>query len=168
MKISRSTICIFIEVSAKKKQLKSQFLGLCFCVLSFRRVKNSYLIRSLSKNSNFLLEMLFFCSKHECKKSWKSSTSRTLFWTRTWKKNCDFALFCRKIKINQDLVEMLLNFIDTSRKIHIDYVKIFVTFRISVNFFIFSIAILRVSVGKKNRDLFEILRNFSHYLYVFL
>jgi len=85
-------------------------------------------------------------------------------------KNCDFAWFVQKIEINRDLVEMLRNFIDTSIKIHIDDVQSFVTFRISVDFFIFSIAILRVSVEKilKNRDLFGMLRNFSHHLYVFL
>jgi len=56
-------------------------------------------------------------------------------------KNYDFAWFGRKIKINRDLVEMLRNFIDTSIKIYIDDVQSFVTFRISVDFFIFSIAI---------------------------
>jgi len=81
--------------------------------------------------------MLLFCSKHECEKSWKISTSRTLFRTRTWKKNCDFAWFSQKIKINWDLVEMLRKFIDTSIKIRIDDVQSFVTLRVSVNFFYF-------------------------------
>jgi len=51
---------------------------------------------------------------------------------------------------------MLRNFIDTSIKIHIDDVQSFVTFRISFDFFIFSIVILRFSVEKKikNQDLF--------------
>jgi len=30
--------------------------------------------------------MLFFYSKLECKKSWKNSTSRSLFWTHTREK----------------------------------------------------------------------------------
>ena len=140
----------------------------CFRVLNFRRVKNSYLIRPLSKNSNFLWEMLFFCSKHECKKAWKSSTSRTGL---ALEKNCDFAWFGRKIKINRDLVEMLRNFIDTSIKIHIDDVKSFVTFRISVDFFLFfqlRLCAFRSKKKKKNQDLFRMLRNFSHHLYVFL
>jgi len=98
--------------------------------------------------------MLLFCSKHDCKKSWKISTSRTLFRTRIWK-NCDFAWFGRKIKINRDLVEMLQNFIDTYIKRHIDDVQSFVTFRISLDFFIFSIKILRVSVGKKKSRLIQ-------------
>jgi len=51
-KIYRSSICSFIEVSAKKN-LKIRFLGWCFGVLSFRRVKNSYLICHLLKNLNF-------------------------------------------------------------------------------------------------------------------
>jgi len=38
-------------------------------------------------------------------------------------KNCDFARFGRKIKINRDLVEMLQNFRDTSIKIHIGFAK---------------------------------------------
>jgi len=52
-------------------------------------------------------------------------------------KNYDFAWFGQKIEINRDLVEMLRSFIDTSIKIHIDDVQSFVTFRISVNFFLF-------------------------------
>jgi len=43
---------------------------------------------------------------------------------------------------------MLRNFIETSIKIHIYDVQSFVTFRISVDFYFFSIAILRVSVEK--------------------
>ena len=85
-------------------------------------------------------------------------------------KNCDFVWFGRKIKINRDLVEMLRNFIDTSIKIHIDDVKSFVTFRISVDFFyFFNCDFARFGrKNKKNRDLFRILRNFAHHLYVFL
>jgi len=52
-------------------------------------------------------------------------------------KNCHFVWFGRKIRINRHLVEMLRNFIDTSIKIHINNVQSFVTFRISVDFFIF-------------------------------
>jgi len=43
-------------------------------------------------------------------------------------KNCYFARFCRKIKINRDLVGMLRNFTDTSIKIHIEDVQSFVAF----------------------------------------
>ena len=50
-----------------------------FGFLSFWRVKNSYLIRPSSENSNFLWEMLFLCPQHACKKSRKNSTSRSLF-----------------------------------------------------------------------------------------
>jgi len=85
-------------------------------------------------------------------------------------KNCDFAWFGQKIEINRDLVEMLRNFIDTSIKIHIDDVQSFVTFRISVNFFCFyncDFARFGRKI-KKNWDLFGMLRNFSHHLYVFL
>jgi len=42
-----------------------------------------------------------------------------------------------KIKINRDLVGMQRNFTDTSIKIHIEDVKNFVTFRISLDFFLF-------------------------------
>jgi len=44
---------VFLDVSAKKK-VKIQFLGRCFDFMSFRRVKNSFLIRPLSENYNFL------------------------------------------------------------------------------------------------------------------
>jgi len=50
---------------------------------------------------------------------------------------------------------MLQNFIDTYIKRHIDDVQSFVTFRISLDFFIFSIKILRVSVGKKKSRLIQ-------------
>jgi len=85
-------------------------------------------------------------------------------------KNCDFALFGQKIEINRDLLEMLRNSIDTSIKIHIDDVKSFVTFRINFDFFyFFNCDFARFGrKNKKNRDLFEMLRNFSHHLYVFL
>jgi len=75
------------------------------------------------------------------------------------KKYNDFAWFGRKIKINRDLVEMLLNFIDTSIKIHIDDVQSFVTFRISVFFFyFFNCEFAHFGrKNKKNRDLFEML-----------
>jgi len=51
----------------KKKQLKIRFLGRCFGFLSFWRIKNSYLIRPLLKNSKFLWKM-FLCPKDACKK----------------------------------------------------------------------------------------------------
>ena len=50
---------------------------------------------------------------------------------------CDLTRFGRKIKINRNLFRILRNFTDTSIKIHIDDVKSFVTFRISLNFFYF-------------------------------
>jgi len=53
------------------------------------------------------------------------------------KKNCDYAWFGRKIKINRDLVGMLRNFISTSIKIHLEDVQSFVTFWISLNFLYF-------------------------------
>ena len=61
---------------------------------------------------------------------------------------------------------MLRNFIDTSIKIHIDDVQSFVTFRISVDFFIFSIVILRVSVGKKNETYSKCYETF-HIIYMY-
>jgi len=74
------------------------------------------------------------------------------------------------LAINRDLDEMLRNFIDTSIKIHIDNVQSFVTFQISVDFFyFFNCDFARFGrKNKKNRDLFGMLRNFSHHLYVFL
>jgi len=84
-KLYSPSLYIFLELSAKN-QIKIQFLDRRFDVLNFRRVKNSYLICPLSKNSNFFAGDVVFCSKHECKKAWKSSTSWTLFRTRTWKK----------------------------------------------------------------------------------
>jgi len=59
------------------------------------------------------------------------------FFGLAFEKNCDFAWFGKIIEISRDLVEMLRNFIDTSIKIHIDDVQSFVTFRISVDFFLF-------------------------------
>ncbi len=75
-----------------------------------------------------------------------------------------------RLAINRDLDEMLRNFIDTSIKIHIDNVQSFVTFQISVDFFyFFNCDFARFGrKNKKNRDLFGMLRNFSHHLYVFL
>jgi len=49
----------------------------------------------------------------------------------------DFSRFGRNIKINRDLVGIQQNFIDTSIKIHIEYMKSFVAFRISLDFFNF-------------------------------
>jgi len=92
MELCRSSICIFIEVSAKN-QFKIRFLDRCFGFLSFWRVKTSYLIRTMSKNSNFLCEMLFLCLKHAYKKSLKNSTSRSLFETfMSAKENSPFFL----------------------------------------------------------------------------
>jgi len=51
--------------------------------------------------------------------------------------NCDFTRFGRNIKINRNLFWILRNFTETSIKIHIDDVKSFVTFRISLDFFYF-------------------------------
>jgi len=83
-------------------------------------------------------------------------------------KNYDFAWFGQKIEINQNLVEILRNFRDTSIKINIDVVQSFVTFRISVVLF-FNCDFARFDrKNKKNRDLFGMLQNFSHHLYVFL
>jgi len=50
-----------------------------FGFLSLWRVKNSYLIRPSSENSNFLWEMLFLCPKQHYKISWKNTTSKSLF-----------------------------------------------------------------------------------------
>ena len=49
----------------------------------------------------------------------------------------DLTCFGRKIKINRNLFRILRNFTYTSIKIHIDDVKSFVTFRISLDFFYF-------------------------------
>jgi len=85
-------------------------------------------------------------------------------------KNCDFAVFGQKIEINRDLVEMLRNFIDTSIKVHIDDVQSFVTFRISVDFFIFSIANLRVLVEKikKSRLIRNVTKLFTSSICIFI
>jgi len=50
--------------------------------------------------------------------------------------SCDFTRFGRKIKINRNLFRILRNFTDTSIKTHIDDVQSFVTFRVSLDFFI--------------------------------
>jgi len=80
--------------------------------------------------------MLFFVLNMSAKKRGKVQPLGHFFGLAL-EKNCDFALFCQKIEINRDLVEMLQNFIDTSIKIHIDDVQSYVTFRISVDFFYF-------------------------------
>jgi len=73
-------------------------------------------------------------------------------------KNCDFAWFGQKIEINRDLVEMLRNFTDISIKIHIDDVKSFITFRISVDFFyFFNCEFARF--GRKNKKKLRLIRN---------
>jgi len=91
--------------------------------------------------------------------------------------NFDFTRFGRKIKINRNLFRILRNlfrilrnFTDTSIKIHIDDVKSFVTFRISLDFFLFFRPKCAKSQlkNKKNRHLFGMLPNFAHHLYVFL
>ena len=65
---------------------------------------------------------------------------------------------------------MLRNFIDNSIKIHIDDVQSFITFQISVDFFyFFNFDFARFGrKNKKNRDIFRMLQNFPHHLYVFL
>jgi len=92
------------------------------------------------------------------------------FFGLTLEKNCDFAWFGQKFGINRYLVEMLWNFIDTSIKIHIDDVQSFVTFRISVDFFISSIAILRVSVEKikKSRLIRNVMKLFTSSICIFI
>jgi len=83
-------------------------------------------------------------------------------------KKLRFLWFGRKIKINRDLVGIQWNFIDTSIKIHIEDVQSFVTFWISLDFF-FNCDFARFGQkNKKNWDLFGILQNFAHPLYVFL
>jgi len=75
-------------------------------------------------------------------------------------KNCDFAWFGRKIKINRDLVGMQRNFIETSIKIHIEDVQSFVTFRISLDFFYFFNRNF-ACFGRKNKKQSRLIRNVS-------
>jgi len=102
--------------------------------MSFRRVKNSYLIRPLSKNSNFLWAVCFFVLNMSAKVV-KKIQPIGHFSGLTLEKNYDFAQFDRKIKISRDLVGVLRNFTDTSIKIHIYDVQSSIAYRTRLNFF---------------------------------
>jgi len=151
MKICRSSIRIFIEVSAKK-QLKIQFLGWCFDVLNFRRVKKSYLIRPLLKNSNFLWEMLFFVLNMIAKNREKVQHLGHFF-RLTLEKKLWFGMARSK---NQNKSRLSRNATKLYRYLYKNTHRWYWKFHNIPNkfrfFFYFSIAILRVSGEKIKKN----------------
>jgi len=118
------------------QNLISRLMFWCLGVLSFKRVKNSYLICPLSKNSIHLWETFFLVLNMRAKIV-KKIQPLCHFSGLTLEKKLRFCTVQLKIKINHNLAKMLRNFIDTSIKIHIEDLQSSVTFRISLNIFYF-------------------------------